>query len=419
MQLNNKYFPSNYTPVLIQNVDVKRPSTANIERSIEYKFNVTRSKQNFLTWKNAVIAAENFLIPQRYQLLQNYMQIEIDAHLTAVVQQRKNMTLCKEFEVIGKNGERDDVKTELIRKKWFRDYLDLSLDSIYWGYSLIQFGDVENDEFTTVELVPRQFVKQEFHVVAPNWTAITGKDYLKAPYKNWCIGVGKVKDLGLYMKAAPLVLWKQSALGAWAEYQEVFGAPLRLGKTNLLDHETRKNMENMISGMGTSTWAVVDKEDEVEFVATSKQDAYEVFSAMIEVVNKELSKLILGQTGTTDEKAFVGGAEVHERIAESYGYNDEFFIHGVNNYQLLPLLIYHGILSEGDTIRVEKSDDLAFEEKIKVAIELVKTGKYVMTPEYIAENWDIEVEAVETPDPVKVEKENIKNFEAKLKEVYG
>ena len=38
---------------------------------------------------------------------------------------------------------------------------------------------------------------------------------------------------------------------------------------------------------------------------------------------------ILGQTGTTAEKAFVGSAEVHERILQSYGENDEHFIERV------------------------------------------------------------------------------------------
>jgi Protein of unknown function (DUF935). len=57
-----------------------------------------------------------------------------------------------------------------------------------------------------------------------------------------------------------------------------------------------------------------DTDDLIELVESNRSDAYNVFDMMIQRCNSEISKLILGQTGTLDEKAYVGSAEVQERV---------------------------------------------------------------------------------------------------------
>ncbi|MFK5283719.1 hypothetical protein ACI3PL_29500, partial [Lacticaseibacillus paracasei] len=65
-----------------------------------------------------------------------------------------------------------------------------------------------------------------------------GVFYTDEPYSNWCIGVGSKRDLGLLLKLTPLVIWKKNAMGAWAEYIEKFGVPIRVGKTDSLDKKS-------------------------------------------------------------------------------------------------------------------------------------------------------------------------------------
>lgn len=393
---------------------IKKARTSKVkpEEIIKYvnmPVQIYRKHNDMLDYKNAVTYAENFLTPQRYSLLQIYINISIDAHLTAAIQQRKNLTLCKKFNVFT-NGEINEEKSKLIKKKWFREYMDLAMDSIFWGHSLIQFDalDVIKQEFERCELVPRQFVKPEFHIVVKSWGDSTGQSYLEDGFENWTLGIGKDKDLGLLLKAAPLIIWKQQALGAWAEYQDKFGTPFRYAKTNIRDEESRKNANSMMENWGVSPWAVFDKEDIVEFLETTKQDAHLVFDQMILRVNSEISKLMLGQTATMDEKSFVGSAEVQERILQSYAESDEYLVSGWNNYQLVPLLISHGLLAEGDTIEPEESEALSVIEKSKIDIELIKTGKYILSPEYLKEKYGTEVEIVEAV-PVDIGVQEMKN----------
>lgn len=400
----------------VKNLDVKQPESANVRRVIKTEVQIYRVRQNILNWRNATLIAENIRYPQRYDIYQIYSDIVLDSHLSAAIQQRKNLTLSKEFQVIGPDGEVNEEKTNLIKKKWFLDYVDLALDSMFWGHSLIQFDSIVDDEFKCVELVPRIYVKPEFHIVTQNYSDLTGTDYLDLPFKNWCIGVGKPRDLGLLLKAAPLIIWKKNALGSWSEYIEIFGSPIRIGKTNVRDEASRINMENMLKNMGTAAYGVFDIDDLIELVSSDKKDAFNVFDMMIQRCNSEISKLILGQTATMDEKAFVGSAEVQERILEQVADADEKFIRGVNNYQLIPMLNALGLGFDGCTITVKTGEEFDLLQKSTFDLGLLNSGKYTFSPQYLLDNYGSEV--IEVEEPTADAEGNSEDVVKKIKNLY-
>lgn len=393
------------------------PPKADIRQRIKQETQIYRISTDLQIYRNAVVGAESITNPQRYNLYQVYNQVMIDAHVTSVLSQRKAITLSKEFCVYGPDGEEDDEKTKLIRTKWFHEFLEHCLDSIFWGHSLIQFESIVTvnniDQFKCADLVPRLYVKPEFHVVTTDYSATTGTDYLEAPYNVWCIGVGKPRDLGLLMKIAPLQIWKKSALGAWAEYVEKFGTPLRILYSDTKDAQSQSEENAMMQNMGTSFYAILGTDQKFDLREFRGQDAFEVFDQMINRCNSEISKLILNQTGTTEEKSFVGSAEVHERVLDTLGWADEKFITSVLNYQLIPLMNAHGFGLDGCIIKVESEDDFSIEDRAKFDIELLKTGKFTFDPEYIKENYGSEVIPVEEPE------ENPMDISNMLKKYYS
>jgi len=52
--------------------------------------------------------------------------------------------------VCGPDGEMDETKTAYFNQKWFYDFQNLALDSIFWGFSCVQFGAIVNDRYTSV-----------------------------------------------------------------------------------------------------------------------------------------------------------------------------------------------------------------------------------------------------------------------------
>jgi len=389
----------------IVNKAEKTPEDSKIFNAIKIKTQLYRTTTDFNKYRSAVVAAENIYTPLRYNLYQLYQQTELDPQVTSCISQRKTLTLSSEFYVYNKDGSENDEKTKLIRTKWFKDFVSMALDSIYWGHSLVQFDSIANiagvDQFKDVELVPRQYVKPEFHRVSDAMSSgkDAGVDYTEEPYSNWCIAVGGKKDLGLFLKLTPLVIWKKNAMGAWAEYIEKFGSPLRLGYTDSTDTESVQNMQAMLENMSVAAWGLFKMDDKVEIKADNRPDAYEVYDKMIERCNSEISKLILNQTMTTDDGSSRSQAEVHERILENVGMMDKDFIYNVNNNQLLPLLNNLGFGLENCYIDIESEDEFTMEEKAKFDIELLKTGKFTFTPEYLKDEYGTEaIPVIESPD---------------------
>jgi len=395
----------------VQDASKQMPEQSDVRRFISKpQQQVYRIRQDIQKWRNAVTVAESLINPNRYQLYQLYKDIVLDAHLSAAIQQRKNLTLSKTFCVVDKAGNEVEEKSKLIQTKWFREFLEHSLDSEYYGYSLVQFDSLVDDNFNDVDLVPRIYVKPEFNLVVPTWAAIEGINYTESPYKEWCIGVGKKHNLGLLMKAAPLVLWKKNAIGAWSVYQDAYGVPLAIGKTNSRDEVTRANLENTLKTISTGLSAVMDIDDTIEFLESKKPDAHMVFDAMINRCNSEISKLILGQTATMDEKSFVGSAEVQERVLIRVGEADEFFALNVINEQLLPMLNGLGFGLDGYKIQAKEDDDLPLMDRMKIDTELMKY--YDLDEKYILETYGTVVTKKAVVDT------GFSNFKNKLNELY-
>lgn len=369
----------------VNNVTNNLPPKANISRKITFEQTLHRTRQDIATWRSAVLQAESLQYPNRQELYRLYKDIVLDAHLSGLIATRKYQILQNDYKVVDKSGNEIEDKTQLLQNKWFYEFLDYSMDSIFYGFSLIQFNSLENDVFQSVDLVPRQYVKQEFDIVVDTPAAITGENFLDAKYRAWVIGVGNKRDLGLLAKAAPYVLWKKGAIQAWAEFCEIFGTPIRIGKTNVRDEATRSNMEGFLKNMGVSAYGVFDTNDLIEIVESNRSDAFDVFDKMIERCNSELSKLILGQTGTTDEKSYSGSANVHERVLKMYGDADEMFIENVLKYQLVPLLNLQGLGFEGLSIESEEEDKFSYEEKSKIDLELLKY--YDIPADYIEQEY--------------------------------
>lgn len=396
----------------LANFDKPQPPRANVQRTIHFEQQLQRVRQDAQKFNIAVNAAESPMYPNRFLLMQLYQQIVLDGQVQGVMLQRKSKVLCQKFNVLNAAGEVDDEKTKLLNKKWFYEFLDLSLDSIFWGFSLVQFGPIKDSQFISTELVPRIYVVPEFSLVRSNTATVTeGKIFTEPPYSNWCIGVGEKKNLGLLMQLASYVIWKKNAMGAWAEFTEIFGVPMRTVKTDVRDELTRKNAENMLKNMGVATWAVLDLADEFDLHETSRSDAYQVFDKLVERCNSEISKIVLGQTGTTDEKSYAGSAKVHESVADMVAQQDLRMAEFVVNQQLIPMMTRLGFDLSGCTFEFDRSETLSIADQAKIDASFMPYVTY--NKEYLESRYGIVLDDVK-----QNETEQVNEVKKRLKNLY-
>ena len=349
---------------------------------------IHRARRDIRDWRRALQLAENPERPRRYRLYDIYEEITLDAHLSAQVQKRIHALTGRSFHLTDKDGNVSD-HTRLLQRPWFYKLLHLVVETRLYGHSLIQIDEIDTSgEIRNVTLIDRRHVVPEHSLFLIRPIDDKGIDYTDPKYERWLIEIGEKKDLGLYNKAVPHVLYKRFAQAAWSEFTEIFGMPIRIGKTNTKDTESLNRMEQMLVQMGTAAYGVIDKDEEIFFVENNKSDG-SIYDGLIKRSNAEISKLINGAVIGEDTP---GGSRAKEQVGQKIG-NEisladsryaQFFI----NYTLLPKLIRLGYPLQGLEFRFEQEKDTG--KLWQIAQGLLPY--YDIPKDYIRETFGIPVE---------------------------
>ncbi len=304
-------------------------------------------------WRQALATAQHPTRPDPRPLQALYEDALLDAHLASIVNTRRLRVLGTPYSLQPHAGTADAGATTLLQQGWFTALLGHVMDSLFYGHSLIELvhtdaGDVQALCIPRGNVLPHQgLVALDAHAPAPesdtdkiltHYVPIAEAPHLLISVESGTHGAGHA--LGLLLQAVPLVLAKRNALASWGEFAEVFGMPLRIGRTNTRDERRRAELTEMLKGMGSAAYAVLDENDHIEFAENSKGDAYRVYDQLMERVNLELSKLINGQTLTTEpgDRGARALGTVHDNLYDDITRADLRWVQQVVNAQVLPRL---------------------------------------------------------------------------------
>lgn len=367
--------------------------TAKLQRQTD-----SLTKKDVADWRAANQIAIDFENPNRCRLYDIYADCVLDAHLSGCIAQRKGKVLQKDFRLVDSDGQENPAATQLLRAEWFLDFLNLALDSIYWGPTLIQLGNVVSADNGTmryqgVELVPRKHVVPEYGVLVRN----PGDDWRQGiPYRdgdiaNWCVEVGKSDDLGLLLKCGPSCISKKNMLAYWDVFGEIFGMPLRIARTNTLDDSERARLEAALDKMGAAQYIVTSDGTEVEIKESSRGDAFNVYDKRVDRCNSELSKVILNQTMTIDSGSSLSQSEVHLEIFERTTESDATMCANIINGRLLPLMVRHGFPVSG--LQFQWNNSTSYSPAEQREIERLVLEYYEVPQEYFTDKYGVSITA--------------------------
>lgn len=363
---------------------------------IELKNNAENlTKKDIGMWRDAWQMALNPDNPQRVQLYRIYRDAAVDAHLAGCILQRKGFVKRKTFKVVDAAGKEKPELTELFECTWFKNFCDLALDSLYYGHSLIQFNDLLNTGgklmFDSTELVPRDHVIPEYGVVVRETgdEPARGFSYREGVFAQCCIEVGKPDDLGILLKITPQCLSKKNMMAYWDMFGEVFGMPIRIGKTASRDKKEIDKTEKFLRDMGATSWALFPEGTELEIKETTRGDAFNVYDRRIDRCNSEISKAVIGQTMTIDSGSSLSQSEVHLDVFNTLIDSDADMLRDVINRKLFPFLEMHGFPVGGCRFDWDESPDYTPEQQIK--IEQMLLNNYDIDPQYFAEKYNIKI----------------------------
>jgi phage gp29-like protein len=332
-----------------------------------------RTSQDITSWRNAIKTAENVYMPRRALLYDLYEEILLDGHLSATIEKRK-LAVSNTPIVFMENGKENEKLTSLTETEDFINLIHYIIESKLWGHSLIEM-DFRNGGLIPT-LIPRKHVEPTKGIILKTQFENSGFSYREAPYSNFCLEIGYSDTLGILMKAAQYVIYKRGGFGDWAQYAELFGMPFRIAKYDGFDEKTRGELETALKEAGSAAYVVIPKEADFEFIQNATNGSSTLYETLINVCNKELSKLILGQTLTTEAGGSMAQAKVHQEVELEIHFADKLFVKNVLNDKLLPLLKIHGYKTgtgkflfnqqENIDLKTRLDMDLKLAEKIKI-----------------------------------------------------
>ncbi len=338
-------------------------------------------------YTSAVKSAENVDFSRRYKLFDLYSDILMDTHLTCVIEKRKNAILCSEIE-FRRDGKPDDKVNSQITSPWFTRLIADILDAKFWGFTLCQF--FKDGEWVDYDLIPRKHADPVRKLILRHQTDITGTSWEEYPD---LLFVGSDNDLGLLAKAAPWVIYKRNTTADWAQFSEVFGMPIQEYIYETDDEESRQRAINDASNAGSLAVFVHSKDTELQLrEAGNKTGSADIYERLCERCNNELSKLVLGNTLTTEssENGTQALGTVHKKVEDKVAETDRRYVLNVLNYDMADIFTAMGINTEGGEFCFPEPKEVDANTKISILTQLKKNFSLPVDDDYLYEEFGID-----------------------------
>lgn len=320
---------------------------------------VQRKTQDIENWKNAIKAFSDPNRPSRVLLYDLFEDISIDAQIVSTWSKRQSSVLNKDLLFV-KDGKEDEEINKLLASPDMRRLIRELHNSIAWGYTLVQVNSIlyneEEEQYSiNFDVIPRKHVHPEkaFECISIDQQNISRDFLYKLPplskYILWC---GEPTDMGIFASVAQYVIYKRGDFGDWAQFAEMFGMPFREGRYDDFDEQTRVALERAMEAYGSASYAILPKNADFKLHDAVKGTAGDLYKNLYDACNAEISKIILGNTLTTEqgENGARSLGEVHEDSQQSLFLSDEKMILDVLNSKFKAILKAFGFNIQGGNI---------------------------------------------------------------------
>lgn len=341
-----------------------------------------------------------------------YRELLCDAHVFACTQSRKAGVLSLEWDI--NRGADKDKNSQLIKDlfKKFDIYQFISdiLDCVFFGFQPIEILWQKVDSF----VLPLSIVAKP-----PEWFCYDDENNLKfrtrenywgeeLPDKKFlCPQSNASYDNPYGERVLSRVFWpvtfKKGGLKFWILFCEKYGIPYLIGKhPRGASKEETEALADLLEAMIQDAIAVIPDDSSVEIMEADKSSSAEVFQSLIDAMNAEISKAILGQTLTTEigSTGSYAASQTHMSVRQDIIDSDKKIVEKTIN-QLIKW-IYELNFSNQDIPQFEmykiEDVDLTLAQRDKVLVDCgVKFTKKYFIKNYGFDEEDIEIAEVKKP----------------------
>lgn len=252
---------------------------------------------------------------------------EREPHYRYVLETRKNAVTSLNVQVDPASESRRDIeiadflRNELVSSPAFQQLPDMMMDGISKGYSMIEMVWETGSLWKPVKFIwrdPRLFrfdqkTRREFRLRFEGEPDGRPLDPLKYLVHVPLLKMGLPARNGLARVAAWSFMFKSFSLRDWAQFLEIYGMPLRLGKYGPgASTEDKRVLLTAVRNMGRDAAAIIPLGMEMELVE-AKGFSDKPFDGHARFIDEQVSKLVIGKPGdgTASSKA---GEETLDKV---------------------------------------------------------------------------------------------------------
>lgn len=358
-----------------------------------FRFYESLYRKEIIDWQNARVNRHDPFNPVTYSIQQLYKDSMLDNHLSGAIENRMLRVVNKQFTLKDKDGNPDIERSALIQTKWFKHLVRKALESKFYGYSCCLLRDVTYGSINRIADIPRENVIPERGIILKNSFNPSGESLSILDYPSFVIYIQLMPDaFGILERIAPLTIFKRHSWASWDEFEQIFGVPIRIAKTMIDTKKHKDDLQLWLETMGTSSYGIFDKRVDLEIKENNRSDAHAVFSEKIALLNKEISKGILGQTMTMDDGSSKSQADVHLQTLEEITNADIADIEDWFNDDFINVMRNLGYdIPDGYYLEIISNASINPAEKIKIDGVLMQNG-WNLTKEYIEQTYEVKVD---------------------------
>ncbi len=276
---------------------------------------------------------------------------ERDPHYLAVLSTRKRSVGQIEITVEAASDEKPDVEMADMVRDWLKrdelteEVFDI-LDCIGKGYSFTEIiWDTSEGQWRPARLEwrdPRWFRFDRVDLATPMKLDANGQEVPLDPFKFIYAQIKAKSGLDLRAGLARVAAWgwmfKAFTQRDWAIFTQTYGQPLRIGKWASGASEADKStLFNAVANIAGDCAAIMPESMTIDFIESANVGAaHQLYLERSDWLDQQISKAVLGQTGTTD--AMVGGlgsGKEHREVQEDLERADARALSAILNRDLI------------------------------------------------------------------------------------
>lgn len=315
--------------------------------------------------------------------------VQQDAHLSSVLETLESQIVGERYMLATQNEKGKYVKdvesTKKIQGTQFIKIIKGIVESKLYGYTALEILpeiDQRTGKLKEVNILERRNVlPDQKRIVKRQGIWRPGWDFEAKQYSNNYVLINS-GTLGLFSATTPLILAKKFTLANYVNFSHTYGQPIIHGKTASDNSQDRKRLANDIASAAQNKVIVTGLEDEVDIKTFTMSNSEKIFTGLMEIVDKEVSNLILGSesmAGAT--QSYVGSTNAHQDIFRDRVEVYREYIENVMNEEIIPRLVAIGYIPDG--LEFKYSKRLEMSNKDQIALYTFLADKFEIEPDEI------------------------------------